>query len=47
MEICEGVADCVEVCFVVCIYFGDGKNIIGIDWYWIDFVICIDCGICF
>lgn len=46
INICEGIVDCVNVCLVVCIYLGLGKNIKGIDWYWIDFDFCIDCGIC-
>ena len=45
-EVCEGVADCVGACPVACIHPGEGKNSIGTDWYWIDFQICIDCGIC-
>jgi NAD-dependent dihydropyrimidine dehydrogenase PreA subunit len=45
-ETCEGVADCVDACPVACIHPGPGKNIKGTDWYWIDFVTCIDCGIC-
>ena len=45
-DICEGVADCVAACPVACIDQGPGKNFKGTDWYWIDFSICIDCGIC-
>ncbi|MBE9043236.1 ferredoxin family protein [Pleurocapsales cyanobacterium LEGE 10410] len=45
-EICEGVADCVDACPVACIHDGPGKNTKGLDWYWIDFATCIDCGIC-
>lgn len=45
-DVCEGVADCVVACPVACIHPGSGKNTKGTDWYWIDFGICIDCGIC-
>ena len=45
-DVCEGVADCVDACPVACIHEGPGKNMKGTDWYWIDFNICIDCGIC-
>lgn len=46
IDVCEGIVDCVDVCFVVCIDQGKGKNKKGIDFYWINFDICIDCGIC-
>lgn len=45
-DVCEGIADCVEACPVACIHDGPGKNAKGTDWYWIDFDVCIDCGIC-
>jgi NAD-dependent dihydropyrimidine dehydrogenase PreA subunit len=45
-DVCEGVADCVAACPVACIDQGPSKNLKGTDWYWIDFSICIDCGIC-
>ena len=45
-DMCEGVAQCVDACPVGCIKPGTGKNIKGTDFYWIDFEICIDCGIC-
>ena len=45
-NVCEGIADCVNACPVACIHDGPGKNTLGTDWYWIDFNICIDCGIC-
>lgn len=44
---CEGCADCIDACPIACIYPGFGKNAKGvINWNWIDFSICIDCGIC-
>ena len=45
-ETCEGVADCVDACPVACIHPSSSKNLKGMDWYWIDFSTCIDCGIC-
>ena len=45
-DICEGVADCVDACPVACINPGNGKNKKGMDFNWIDFDTCIDCGIC-
>ncbi len=45
-NICEGVADCVDACPVACIKPGSGKNEKGTDFYYIEFDICIDCGIC-
>ena len=45
-KVCEGVADCAEACPVACIHEGPGKNLKGTSWYWIDFSVCIDCGIC-
>ncbi|HGY5531671.1 MAG: indolepyruvate ferredoxin oxidoreductase subunit alpha [Prochlorococcus sp.] len=45
-DICEGVADCAQACPVGCIKPSQGKNIKGINFYWINFEICIDCGIC-
>ena len=43
---CEGVAICVESCPVGCIKPGEGRNIKGTNFYWIDFPACIDCGVC-
>ncbi len=45
-DICEGVADCVNACPVGCIKPGNRKNKKGTDFYWIQYDICIDCGIC-
>ena len=45
-HLCVGVADCVDACPVGCINPGEGKNIKGTNFYWIDFNTCIDCGIC-
>jgi NAD-dependent dihydropyrimidine dehydrogenase PreA subunit len=45
-DICEGVADCVPACPVACIALGNGANQKGTPWYWIDFGVCIDCGVC-
>ena len=46
-DTCEGFADCVAACPIACIHPGKGKNAKGIEnWNWIEFVVCIDCGIC-
>ena len=45
-DVCEGVADCVDACPVACIHPGQGANLKGTGFYWIDFDTCIDCGIC-
>ncbi len=45
-DVCEGVADCVPACPVACIAPGHSTNQKGTPWYWIDFGICIDCGVC-
>ncbi len=43
---CEGVAACASACPVGCIKKGTGKNAKGTDYYFIQFDICIDCGVC-
>ena len=45
-DICEGVSSCINACPVACIKPSIAKNIKGTDYCWIDFSICIDCGIC-
>ena len=30
-DVCEGAADCVDVCPIACIFPGSGKNAKGID----------------
>ncbi|AFY69026.1 4Fe-4S ferredoxin iron-sulfur binding domain-containing protein [Thalassoporum mexicanum PCC 7367] len=45
-DICEGVAECVPACPVACIHPGGGANAKGTPWFWIDFDVCIDCGVC-
>jgi NAD-dependent dihydropyrimidine dehydrogenase PreA subunit len=45
-DVCEGIADCAVQCPVACIHEGGGANIKGTSWYWIDFAVCIDCGVC-
>ncbi len=46
-DICEGVSDCANACPVGCIKPGEGKNIKGTDFFFIEFDTCIDCGICY
>ena len=36
-DVCEGVADCVDACPVACIHPGQGANLKGTGFYWIDF----------
>ena len=43
---CTGCELCVEACPVDCIKRGNGKNVKGTDYYFIDFSKCIDCGVC-
>mgnify|MGYP005839613819 CR=1 FL=1 len=49
-NVCEGVAACVPACPVACIHSGEllGQplNQGGRSWFWIDFGVCIDCGVC-
>ncbi|MDX1976164.1 MAG: ferredoxin family protein [Pseudanabaenaceae cyanobacterium bins.68] len=49
-DVCEGVAVCVTACPVSCIHSGElaGQplNQKGKAWFWIDFEVCIDCGVC-
>ena len=45
-DICEGVASCAKACPVACIKPGNGMNIKGTNFYFIDFETCIDCGVC-
>ncbi len=45
-NICEGISSCAKACPVGCINQGKGKNLKGTDYFWIDFEICIDCGVC-
>ena len=45
-DICEGIADCSKACPVDCIKEAPNKNIKGTSYYFIDFSICIDCGVC-
>ncbi|MDX2273011.1 MAG: 4Fe-4S dicluster domain-containing protein [Cyanobacteriota bacterium] len=45
-EICQGIADCVAACPVACIHPGEVPNGQGLNYYWIDYPTCIDCGIC-
>ena len=45
-DVCEGVSDCVDACPVACIHPGQIPNAKGTAYYWVDFEICIDCGIC-
>lgn len=45
-EVCEGVAACVEACPVGCINASQKQNTRGKNYFFIDPVICIDCGVC-
>lgn len=46
-DVCEGIADCIPVCPVECMYWADGKtNAKGCKYVWIDDSICIRCGAC-
>ncbi|ABX08791.1 indolepyruvate ferredoxin oxidoreductase subunit alpha [Prochlorococcus marinus] len=45
-DICEGVASCFQACPVECIKPGQGGNMKGTNYYYIDFNTCIDCGVC-
>ncbi|HGY5535473.1 MAG: indolepyruvate ferredoxin oxidoreductase subunit alpha [Prochlorococcus sp.] len=45
-EICEGVADCAQACPVGCIKQSPTTNSKGNIFFWINFEVCIDCGIC-
>ncbi len=43
---CEAVAICKDACPVDCIHFSNNRNKKGTNYYIIDFVKCIDCGVC-
>ena len=48
-DICEGIADCVDVCPVECITLVDDendRNAKGTKWAYINQDICIECGSC-
>ena len=45
-NICEGVSICVNACPVGCIKPSFKKNKQGKDYFYIDPVTCIDCGVC-
>ena len=45
-DICEGVTSCVEACPVGCIKPSTVRNSKGNQFYYIDFLTCIDCGVC-
>lgn len=46
-DVCEGSADCFEVCPVNCIHWAEGKsNNKGNKFAYIDEQTCIDCGAC-
>ncbi len=45
-DICEGIADCVDVCPVDCIKLGKGLNAKKTAFYYIEDDICISCGVC-
>ncbi len=45
-DICEGIAICVQACPVGCIKPSYKKNSNGNDYFYIDPITCIDCGVC-
>lgn len=46
-DVCEGSADCFNVCPVSCIHWAEGKtNAKGNKFAYIDEQTCIDCGAC-
>ncbi len=45
-NVCEGVAYCAEACPVGCIKPSSIKNINGKSSFYIEHMICIDCGVC-
>ena len=45
-DICEGVSSCAKACPVGCIKPGIGRNKKDRNFFYIDFSICIDCGVC-
>ncbi len=45
-DICEGVSRCVQACPVGCIKPGEFRNNKGKNFFYIDFLTCIDCGVC-